>query len=233
MKKKLILITVALTSLFSLQGAAQAGILNDLLQSDLVTNLVPPQLRKAVKSISAGNALGIDTLKSVFRPTDETDNIDEEQSGELEKIGFQAFNDVTKGNGITLSTINRIIKHTTLDRIDAVNNNKIRQQVKAIEKDRKPSVLTIQENSVDAESTLDAANKDLKLKALIAKNQMTQNDLISRELTAGQIRNANDLKIQEQNILKQKNEDIGLEASQININKLTRAITRPSYDMPK
>lgn len=234
MKKKTIAIVVATISLTSVVSAAQAGILEELLDSKLVASIVPAELKQAVQSISSGKALGIDSIAGVFRPADETDNIDEKQWGELEASALDASNNsAIKGTGVTLGTVNGIMQNTALGGIDAINNNKIRQQVKSIQDERLSAVRLIKENSLDSESTLDAANKLAKVEGLKARNQMTELDLRSRQLTADQIRNANDLRKRQDELADRKNQEIGLKAQRITLDRLTTAITRPSYEMPQ
>lgn len=234
MKKKTIAIAVATISLLSVVSAAQAGILEQLLDSKLVASIVPAELKQAVQSISSGKALGIDSIAGVFRPTDETDNIDENQWSELEASALKASNDTAiKDTGVTLRTVNGIMQNTTLGGIDAVNNNKIRQQAKFIQDERQSAVQLIKENSLDSESTLEATNKLAKVEGLKARNQLTEIDLRSRQLTADQIRNANDLRKRQDELAEQKNQEIGLKAQRITLDKLTTALTRPSYEMPQ
>jgi hypothetical protein len=234
MQKKTIAIAFATISLLSVGSAAQAGILEQLLDSKLVASIVPAELKQAVQSISSGKALGIDSVAGVFRPTDETDNIDENQWSELEASALKASNDsAIKETGVTLGTVNGIMQNTTLGGIDAVNNNKIRQQAKSIQDERQSAVQLIKENSVNSESTLEATDKLVKVEALKARNQLTELDLRSRQLTSDQIRNANDLRKRQDELAEQKNQEIGLKAQRITLDKLTTALTRPSYEMPQ
>jgi hypothetical protein len=230
--KKIIAAALTAISLISICGTANAGVLEQLLDNKLIASLVPTELKAAVKLISSDNALGVNSgSASTYRPADETDNIDESQWKELEKSALKATSDAAiKGTGITLGTVNSTMLNTALGSIDAVNNNKIRQQVKQIQEDRSTSLTAIETNSTDSESTLDAANKLAKIEGLKAKNQMVDLDLRSRELTASQVRNTNDLRLQQDKLADKKNEEIGLAAQRIKIAKLTKALMNPSYE---
>lgn len=225
------LVTTTLFSAGALVASAQAGILEDLLGSKLVASIVPPELVNAARSIGSGKAMGIDALAGVFNPIDDTDNIDEKQWEELGAISLEASNsELLKGTGVSLGTVNGIMQNAALGGVDAVNNNKIRQQTKKIAEERQGMVDLITANSQDTESTLDAMNQKLKLDGAAVSNQLTEIDLRTKALTQSQISNANDLRQQQDKMLEERNREIGLAADRLHVKTITSAIANPSYD---
>jgi hypothetical protein len=95
--KKPLIIIAAVTSTFLIAGTATAQVvglptLNKIIDTQL-NKLVPANLKQIVAQIRSGGAIGIDTIGSVFKTSDENGNIDEESWKELDQAALALSKD--------------------------------------------------------------------------------------------------------------------------------------------
>lgn len=229
-KKSIIIATVTCTALLVSAAIAKADVLTELVDSQLVGNLIPAPLKQIAQSISAGKAVGVDTIARVFKPSDDTENIDEDAWKEIDEIGLEISDDKAIANsGVGAGYFNGQLTQSALKNIDKVNNKKVRTIEKVVIEERPKIQQILKENSKDAESTLGAENQRNKMLAANASIDLRRLDMESRALTANQIRNANDLKKRQDDLAEKRNQEIANKAQLLRNADLTYAIINPYY----
>jgi hypothetical protein len=232
--KKPLIIIAAVTSTFLIAGTATAQVvglptLNKIIDTQL-NKLVPANLKQIVAQIRSGGAIGIDTIGSVFKTSDENGNIDEESWKELDQAALALSKDKAVRNlGIGTSYTLGQLSQTGLKNINDLNNRKGRDIEKAVVDERSEVQDVLKANSVEAESSLQAENQRNQIAAVAASTELRKLDVQSRSLTAQQIANSNALKQRQEQLAQKRSDQMGMEASAEEQMKLVNIITRPYY----
>ena len=237
-KKSLIIVAVTSTFLLASTTIAKAGfiedikagLIEDIIESKQVKELIPPRFREVAKGIAAGKAVGVDTITTLLKPADENENIDEDVWNEIDLAGLEISNDETVAkSGVGAEYFIPQLTQSALKNIDNVNNNKQRNLEKKVIEERPKIQQILKDNSKDAPSTLDAENQRNKMLAAGSAIDLRRLDMESRALTANQVRNASDLKKRQDELSEKKSQEIALKAQQLKNNDITNAILNPYY----
>jgi hypothetical protein len=232
--KKPLIIIAAVTSSFLIAGTATAQVvglptLNKIIDTQL-NKLVPANLKQMVAQIRSGGAIGIDTIGSVFKTSDENGNIDEESWKELDQAALALSKDKAVRNaGLGTSYTLGQLAQTGLKNINDLNNRKGRDIEKTVVDERSEVQNVLRNNSVEAESSLQAENQRNQIAAVAASTELRKLDVQSRSLTAQQIANSNALKQRQEQLAQKRSDQMGMEASAEEQMKLVNIITRPYY----
>jgi hypothetical protein len=232
--KKTLIILAAVTSSFLIAGTATAQIVGtDTITKIIDTQLnklVPDNFKKIVSQIKSGGAIGIDTIGSVFKSSDENGNIDEEEWKKIDQAALDLSTDKTVlAAGLGTSYTTGQLYQTGLKNINDLNNRKGRDIEKAVIDERGEVQQVLKANSLPANSSLGAANQFNQIAAVVAATDLRKVDLQARSLTAQQIANSNALKQRQEQLAEKRSEQIALKASSEEQTDMINIITRPYY----
>jgi hypothetical protein len=195
-----------------------------------LNRLVPDNFKQIVRDIRTGGAIGVDSITSVFKNTDETGNIDEDGWKELSSasLGASIQKEVQEA-GLGTDTIMGQLKQSALTGINNLNNRKIRSAEAQIIGERAEIQDILTRNAQPADSTLQADNQELEIAAAAASTELKKLDLQSRSLTAQQVANANTLQERQEKLAQKRTDQIGAKSARDENRQLLQTITRPYF----
>ncbi len=226
-----IVLTTGAALLIGTGGAKALGLdsVNKIIDAQL-NKLVPDNFKKILSNVRTGSAIGVNDIVTIFKPADETGNINEEVWKELDQISLGASSDkILKAAGVRVDNTLSQLTQTSLKNINNSNNSRGRAIEKAVTDERADIQETLKTEAIDADSSLEATNQSKRIAAVAAGIELRKADLQARSLTAQQIANANALKQRQEQITKQRSEQMASKAMEEEQSNLTNITTRPYY----